>query len=272
MGTLEGQQRLPFVFFKSNATGRLWAGAREFLDVLDSPGHHQIDGQAIFPNCAISELTVLNAATTLERAMILLDAPALVVPIDLIESLLEAVDLERGQQHPLDGFFGRRWIDLGDVDGPKTQRTQRGIALGGMQLHPSKVYLQHTSAGRSPFASWKMEHTLARHRLAFHVRPKTRAAIFDSSVLLSSNQKLRVSRIAFGQQKQLVDIGLAIPDTDHRCGGSKLALQARRALKTLEPFVALFLFNRSLVTGGTFTELLRIARPGLDVDPTWTSR
>ena len=28
IGTLEGQQRLPFVFFKSNATGRLWAGAR----------------------------------------------------------------------------------------------------------------------------------------------------------------------------------------------------------------------------------------------------
>ncbi len=103
MGTFKGQQRLPLVLFKSNATRLQWTSAREFLDVFDSPGHHQVNRQAIFPNCAIAELTVLDPTDTFERAMILLNAPALVVPVDFFNGLIEASHLEGGQQHPLNG-------------------------------------------------------------------------------------------------------------------------------------------------------------------------
>src|SRR6266508_4053176 len=236
MGTFKGQQRLPLVLFKSNATRLQWTSAREFLDVFDSPGHHQVNRQAIFPNCAIAELTVLDPTDTFERAMILLNAPALVVPVDFFNGLIEASHLEGGQQHPLNGFFGRRRIDFGDIDGPKTQHGQRRIVFGRAQLHWRKANLQHTIAGRSARASRQMKHTLTRHRLALHVRPQVSIAVLESAVLLGSDQKLGMQRIFLRQQKQLVNIGLAIPHTDYRGGRSQLALQSRRTRKTLEPF------------------------------------
>src|SRR6266545_4224226 len=190
MGTFKGQQRLPLVLFKSNATRLQWTSAREFLDVFDSPGHHQVNRQAIFPNCAIAELTVLDPTDTFERAMILLNARA----------------------------------------------------------------------------SRQMKHTLTRHRLALHVRPQVSIAVLESAVLLGSDQKLGMQPIFLRQQKQLVNIGLAIPHTDYRGGRSQLALQTRRTRKTLEPFMALLLFDRSLVAGDSLAELFGITCPDLDID------
>ena len=86
IGTLEGKHRLPLVLFKGNRYKAPAAGcARKFLDMLDSPRHHQINGEAVLPNRAIAELAVLNTANALERLVILLDAPAFVVPVDLFQ-------------------------------------------------------------------------------------------------------------------------------------------------------------------------------------------
>src|SRR6266511_4056292 len=187
MGTFKGQQRLPLVLFKSNATRLQWTSAREFLDVFDSPSHHQVNGQ-------------------------------------------------------------------------------RRIVFGRAQLHWRKANLQHTIAGRSARASRQMKHTLTRHRLALHVRPQVSIAVLESAVLLGSDQKLGMQRIFLRQQKQLVNIGLAIPHTDYRGGRSQLALQSRRTRKTLEPFMALLLFDRSLVAGDSLAELFGITCQDLDID------
>src|SRR3990172_9144986 len=225
IGSLVGEQRLPLVLLKGNGTRRLWCFAGQLLDVLDAPRHHQINGQALLPNRAVTELTVFNAATALEGSVILLDAPALLVPVDLFQRLLEIVDLQGRQQHPLNGVLWRSRIDLGDVDRPKTKRPQRALALGGTQLHLCKANVEHRSACCFPLAFGNVEQTLARHRLAFHILPQTLTAVLHSPITLGSDQELGVGRITFRQQKQLVDIGLAVPHTDHRTGRSNLALQ-----------------------------------------------
>src|SRR5437773_11340195 len=58
---LKGKQRLPLVLLKSNGTRRLGCGARKLLDVLDSPCHHQVNGEAVLRNRAIAESAVLDA-------------------------------------------------------------------------------------------------------------------------------------------------------------------------------------------------------------------
>src|SRR5438128_186648 len=93
IGVLEGKQRLPLVLLKGN-------------------------GETVLPNRAVSELTALNTADALDRPMILLDAPAPLVPVDLLQSLLEIVHLNGGQQHPLHSIFFRRRIHLSDIHRP----------------------------------------------------------------------------------------------------------------------------------------------------------
>src|SRR6266567_918312 len=196
IGTFEGKQRLPLVLLKGNATRRLRFMARKLLDVLDSPRHHQINGEAVLPNRAVSELTVLNTATALDRPVILLNSPALLIPIDLLQRLLEVIHLKGGQQHPLDGVFFRRRIGLGDIHRPNGKCPEGGLELRGTQRHLSKANLKHRIACRLPLASGNVEQTLARHGLTFHVLPKTRAGVFHSSIPLGSNQKLGVRTIA----------------------------------------------------------------------------
>src|SRR5882724_6634675 len=263
---LKGKQRLPLVLLKSNGTRRLGCGARKLLDVLDSPCHHQVNGEAVLPNRAIAELAVLDAANALDRPVILFDAPASFVPVDLLQRLLQIIDLIGGQQHPLHGLFLRRRMDLGDIDGPNPERPERGLALGGTQLHWSKANLKHCMAWRSPLFSGNVHHSLTRHRLSFHILPQTLALVYDAPIALGSNQKLGVGGIPFRQQKQLVDIGFAVSHTDHGAGPAKLALQARGGAKALEPFKTFFLLNGPLVTSDTLAELFRIARPHLDIN------
>src|SRR3970282_1611876 len=43
VGTLQRKHRLPLVLVKCNRTRRLWLGARQFFNMLDSPGHHQVN-------------------------------------------------------------------------------------------------------------------------------------------------------------------------------------------------------------------------------------
>src|ERR671918_342687 len=105
IGTLESQQRLPLVLLKGNGTRRVGCGAREFLDMLNSPGHDQVNGEAVLPHRAICELTVLDTTNALNRPVILFDAPASFVPVDLFQRLLQIIDLNAAQQHPLHGVF-----------------------------------------------------------------------------------------------------------------------------------------------------------------------
>src|SRR6266496_5168946 len=165
--SLEGKQRLPFVLLKGNGTRRLRFLARKLLNVLDSPRHHQINGEAVLPNRAVSELTVLNTATALDRPVILLNSPALLIPIDLLQRLLEVIHLKGGQQHPLDGVFFRRRIGLGYIHRPNGKCPEGGLELRGTQRHLSKANLKHRIACRLPLASGNVEQTLARHGLTF---------------------------------------------------------------------------------------------------------
>src|SRR3990172_5529257 len=146
VGTLQGKHRLPLALVKRNRTRRLWLGARQFLNMLDSPSDHQVNSETVLPHRAIAELAVLNAANALESLVILLDAPTFAVPVDLFDGLLVVINFERGQQHPLDGFFGRRRIKLLDIDCPNTQGLQRRIAFRSAQLHRRKARSEeHTS-------------------------------------------------------------------------------------------------------------------------------
>src|SRR3970282_701970 len=165
VGTLQGNTPLPLALVKLNRTRRLWLGAREFLNMLDSPTDHQVNSETVLPHRAIPELAVLNAANALESLVILLDPPTFVVPVDLFGCLLVVIDFECGQQHPLDGFFGRRRIKLLDIDGPNTQRLQRRIAFRSAQLHWRKAHLQHTMARRSSLGSGQIQLTPDRHLL-----------------------------------------------------------------------------------------------------------
>src|SRR5437899_1940141 len=70
LGTLQGKHRLPLVLVEGDSTRRLWLGAREFLNMLDSPGHHQINGETVLPHRAIAELAVLDAANPLESSVV----------------------------------------------------------------------------------------------------------------------------------------------------------------------------------------------------------
>src|SRR3970282_851142 len=58
IGALEGKQRLPLVLLKGNRTRRLRCLARKFLDVLDPPRPHQINGEEVLPNRAASAFRV----------------------------------------------------------------------------------------------------------------------------------------------------------------------------------------------------------------------
>src|SRR6266542_3414889 len=178
IGTFEGKQRLPLVLLKGNATRRLRFMARKLLDVLDPPRHHQINSEAVLPNRAVSELTALNTADALYRLVILLDAPAFLVPVDLFQRLLEVVHLNRGQQHPLHGIFFRRRIDLGDIHRPNRKCWERRLELWRTQRHLSKANLKHSIACRSPLFSGNVQHALARHGLAFHILPQAHAGVF----------------------------------------------------------------------------------------------
>src|SRR5438132_6852201 len=214
IGVLEGKQRLPLVLLKGNGTRCLRSLARKLLDVLDSPRHHQVNGETVLPNRAVSELTALNTADALDRPMILLDAPAPLVPVDLLQSLLEIVHLNGGQQHPLHSIFFRRRIHLSDIHRPHRKCSERRLELWGTQRHLSKANLKHRIARRSPLAPGNAEQALARHRLILHVWPKTGGGVFHAPIRLSSNQKLGVGGIAFRPRKQLVHIGFAVSDTD----------------------------------------------------------
>src|SRR6266545_6683491 len=98
--TLQRKHRLPFVLVKCNRTRRLGLGACQFLNMLDSPSHHQVNSETVLPHRAIPELAVFNTANALESLVILLDPPTFVVPVDLFGCLLVVIDFERGQQHP----------------------------------------------------------------------------------------------------------------------------------------------------------------------------
>src|SRR5215203_3995613 len=263
IGTLKRQQGLPLVLFKGNATRSQRLGAGQLLEVLDSPSDHQVNSEAILPHCAIAELAILNTTDTFERAMILLNAPTLVIPVNFFKCLLVVVYFKRGQQHPLDGLFG---INLSNVDGPSMNRSQRRVSLGRAQLNGRKAYFEHTTACCSILFSVHIKLMFSRHRLALHIAPQVSVATLEAAVLLGADQQFGMERIFLRQQKQLIDIGLAISDTDHGDGAAQLALQASGSLETLKPLVALFLFNRSLVTLGPLTELLGIARPDLNID------
>src|SRR5918996_4739984 len=246
-GVSQNKQSLPLTLVKRDGTRRLWTLTRKLLDVLDSPRHHQINGEAVLPHGAIAELTSFNAADTLDGSVVLLDTPALFIPVDFLQCLFQVIDFNRGHQHPLHGLFWRGRIDLGDIDRPNPERPEYGFALGRTQLHLSKANLKPCIAGRSPLAFGNAQQTLSRNRLAFHVLPQTHMGVLDTSIALGSNQKLGIEGIFLRQQKKLVDIGFAITHTDHGGGAAELALQPRRALKALKPFVALFLFDGPLV-------------------------
>src|SRR5919106_4331417 len=142
MGIFQNKQGLPLRFVKRDATRRLWTLTRKLLDVLDSPGHHQVNGEAVLPDGAIAELTAFNAANALDGSVILLDAPALFIPVDFLERFFEVIDLNRGHQHPLHGVFWRGRMELGDIDRPNPERPEHGLALRRTQLHLSKANLK----------------------------------------------------------------------------------------------------------------------------------
>ena len=78
--------------------------ASELGHMVDAPGHDQVDGQAGLEPIGVAELSLLDAAAALQGAMEHFDAPAVGVPDHLLAGLLEAVDRERGEQHPREGL------------------------------------------------------------------------------------------------------------------------------------------------------------------------
>src|SRR5437879_6842248 len=87
----------------------------------DAPGDHHIDTQAGLQAVCGAQLTVFDAATALERAMEDLDSPTPRVPSHTLLGLLEAVGLDRGEQHPFNRVLIRSVLGLFTyVDGPRS--------------------------------------------------------------------------------------------------------------------------------------------------------
>ena len=59
---------------------------------MDTPSDNQIDGEASFETVGASQLAFLDAASAFEDAMHDFNGPALGVPLQLLDGLLEAID------------------------------------------------------------------------------------------------------------------------------------------------------------------------------------
>src|SRR2546428_9479930 len=94
LGTLQRKHRLPLVLVKRNRSRCLGLGACQFLNMLDSPGHHQVNSETVLPHRAITELAVLDAANAFAGLVILLVHPTFVFHVDLFDRLLVLIDFE----------------------------------------------------------------------------------------------------------------------------------------------------------------------------------
>ena len=89
----------------------------------------------------------LDLAAALEGSVINLDFPAPGIPGQALAGLLEVLDRDGGEQHPVDGsdLVGR--IDFTTADSPEGDGGQMRLASGGLELDLGVADLHRGDAG-----------------------------------------------------------------------------------------------------------------------------
>src|SRR2546422_1694436 len=109
----------------------------------DAPGDHHIDTQAGLQAVCGAQLTVFDAATALERAMEDLDSPTPGVPAHTLLGVLEAVGLDRGEEHPFNGVVNGSVLGLfTDIHSPSSNGRAVLQAFGRLQVDWSKTHIE----------------------------------------------------------------------------------------------------------------------------------
>ena len=130
--TAEG---LPFFVCEIHGAGQVGRFAGQHHQMKDAPGDHHIDTKAGLQAVCGAQLTVFDAATALERAMEDLDSPTPGVPSHTLLGVLEAVRLDRGEQHPFNGVLIGSVLGLFTyIHGPRSNGRAVLQALGRLQV------------------------------------------------------------------------------------------------------------------------------------------
>ncbi len=94
-------QRPPFRVMEEQGTRRLGNHPPLHLQIIDPPGHHQIDGQTVLQAGDEAQLALLNLAAGLEDAMKHQDVPAGATPMHPLLDLPNAGGDYIGEQQPV---------------------------------------------------------------------------------------------------------------------------------------------------------------------------
>jgi hypothetical protein len=106
----------------------------------DTPGHHQVNGQAGFDAVGTAQLSFFDFQTAFQGAMINLNAPAQAVPVELFQGLREGLHRAGGQQQPTDGIGAHRRVDFFGQHRPQFQTAPASLALWRLERDSGEAH------------------------------------------------------------------------------------------------------------------------------------
>jgi len=122
------------------------------------------------------------------------------------------VNLNRGEQHPGEGWFTARRMGFVDVDGVEGKGGKRGIAARGFEGDFSETDFDLCGSLFFFFPASDENLSGGSEGLGFQVSPQMLLGVIDSAIPGSSDQQFRAA--AGGLKEQFIDIGLAVGDVD----------------------------------------------------------
>src|SRR5688572_629038 len=258
-------QGFPLGLFKENRARHIGSLASELGQMKDTPSHYHVDGQTGFDAIGAAQLALFDLTTAFQRAVIDFNAPAFGIPPKLLHSLIKVLDVQRREQHPLNRLCPLGHIDLLSQNRRDGDLSKFGLALGRLEPDFFKAHLKARLSGCALGLAWHTYDLDTRQRLCFDLFPQPSLLLCQLTIMLGPHQQVRSPGSVQCQMKQLIDIGFPVSDTDQRGVGATLLSLSHFAIGA-QPFLALFLFNRQLVTKLLFTKLFRISGPTLNIE------
>src|SRR6266849_7089214 len=195
LGHHRQHQRLNYLVSRA-----LWLRTRERPDLQQA--HRQRGQQSQQTDQTINglQLPLLNTTATFEALMIVLNQPAMLIPVDPLPRLFERGGGHRGQQDPFQrllAFWSLLFPDANDPHGQGLLARSRLMAWG-QERHLTKGNLE---LGRTSFVTmpgWNLERTARLARPGSGTIQSMRElffALLDAPILGRSHQKVRLRRL-----------------------------------------------------------------------------
>jgi len=127
-------ERFPFGIFKKDSTRRLRSFTAEFGQIENAPCHHHVNGKTRLDSVGISQLTLLDFATTFQDSMVNFNPIAQGIPVEFFNGSFKGINLKGSDQQPLQRFNAVGAFNFLGADGPDGQFFWQAIALRQMLL------------------------------------------------------------------------------------------------------------------------------------------